>query len=124
VGKGEESGQGMTTQTKKFIDLNDIIGLRVRCKNVKCNASLLLDASKLAEIAQENNTTLVQCPACHSSWTVPPRDPNGYPGASNMGYDKEVKQLLTLLTNFRSFQTKLGCEITFEIANDSLELPS
>ena len=108
----------MTSQTKKFIELADIIGVRIECRNTKCGASLLLTDNQIMTIAGESSSTLFKCPACGSSWTIPPPDPNSNPGASNLGYDKETKQFLRMLINMREFEAKLGCHLMFEINAD------
>jgi hypothetical protein len=56
----------MTSQTKKFIELSDIVGLRFECKNKECRAILtlpLLDYSNL-------NHPLQKCPNCGTGWAV------------------------------------------------------
>src|ERR1017187_8363995 len=51
----------MTTQTKKFIEPSDILGLRLECAD--CHATLLLPISKHVKIKQ-----LYGCPHCQRPW--------------------------------------------------------
>lgn len=57
----------MTTQTQKFIEPSDIIGLRLEC--AKCHAILLLPISGEIEVKR-----LYVCPNCERPWI---RLPNG-----------------------------------------------
>jgi len=52
----------MTVQTRRFIDLADIIGLRFECK--RCRASLELTLERLEQ------GTLHKCPSCHRDWAL------------------------------------------------------
>jgi transcription elongation factor Elf1 len=55
----------MTTQTKRFIELSDILALRFECK--ECHSELLVsslqDISKRDEQGKLNN-----CPVCRKPW--------------------------------------------------------
>lgn len=51
----------MTTQTKKFIEPSDILGLRLECAD--CHATLLLPISNDVKIKQ-----LYVCPHCQRPW--------------------------------------------------------
>jgi hypothetical protein len=55
----------MTTQTKRFIELSDILALRFECK--ECHSELLVsslqDISKREELGKLNN-----CPVCRKPW--------------------------------------------------------
>jgi hypothetical protein len=104
----------MTTDTKRFIEFSDIVGLRLHCKNPKCGTSLLINEGNIASLADQHNTTLTRCPLCESGWTVPNRNDNAYPG-SNMAFDEGFKKFLRILLNMREFEKNLGCTVTFEI---------
>jgi hypothetical protein len=111
----------MTSQTKKFIELSDIVGLRVKCRNPKCDTSLIVGDTNILSIADPNKDVLFQCPSCGTGWTVPSvAGGAAYPG-SDMGFDKEVKSFLRMLINMREYQKKLGCDLTFEIRNEPKE---
>ncbi len=108
----------MTSQTKRFIELSDIIGLRVQCRNPKCEASLLIGDAQIMALAQDNDSTLYKCPACRSGWTIPATENLGYPG-SERGYDKEIKTFLRMLINMRAFESKVGCHLMLEIKEET-----
>jgi len=55
----------MTTQTKKFIELSDILALRFECK--ECHSELLI--SSLRDISKrEQQGKLNTCPVCRKEW--------------------------------------------------------
>jgi len=54
----------MTSQTKKFIEVADIIGLRFECRNEHCGASLTLTMLE----AINRNSPLKECPNCGKQW--------------------------------------------------------
>jgi hypothetical protein len=55
----------MTSQTKKFIELSDILTLQFECKNATCKATLTLSVSQ--ELRKQ---TLFACPACKQPWAL------------------------------------------------------
>lgn len=54
----------MTSQTKKFIELSDIIALRLECKNQKCKATLT------TSVRDFRKGTLSACPVCKEPWAT------------------------------------------------------
>lgn len=52
----------MTSQTKQYIELSDVLALRFDCKNPKCGASLSASARDFRQNA------LNVCPMCKESW--------------------------------------------------------
>lgn len=108
----------MTSHIKKFVEWGDILGVKFECR--KCGVSLLVGADKVMAVADQHATTLYECPACRSGWTIPPNDPATHPGAT-MGFDKELKAFLRTLINMREWEKKLGCSLTLEIKSDPME---
>jgi Zn finger protein HypA/HybF involved in hydrogenase expression len=51
----------MTSQTKHYIEVSDILGIRCECKN--CHAVLTLP------LAKDVGNTLLKCPRCGKPWT-------------------------------------------------------
>jgi len=51
----------MTSQTKKFIELTDMLSLRFECKH--CNSELLISSLRDLELGTLNN-----CPVCGRPW--------------------------------------------------------
>ena len=107
----------MTTDTKKFIEFSDIIGLRIHCKNEKCGTSLLINDANMASLADQHNTALRECPVCGAGWAVPSRNEGQFPGA-DMSFYEGLKKFLRILLNMRDFEKNLGCSITLEVKNE------
>jgi predicted hydrocarbon binding protein len=55
----------MTTQTKKFVDPQDIIGIQLTCKS--CGTSLCLSRDEL--LRGKSVVRFGQCPSCRQAWT-------------------------------------------------------
>jgi len=53
----------MTTQTKKFITPEDVIGLRIKCSHSQCQAEIVLPIDKPLEAKN-----LAFCPICRRPW--------------------------------------------------------
>ena len=98
----------MTTQTKKFIEIADIIGLRFECKNEECRANLWLP------LIEDINRThpLQKCPNCGKAWTQ----------LGDSTYELEFKKLVTTLRTI--VNAPIGCRFTLEIKPESQEVPS
>jgi hypothetical protein len=104
----------MTAQTKVFIELTDIIGLRLQCK--ECGSSLLIGIANtdgtLNELLSPHNYLLAKCPTCESQWTNVDRAAAAHGTAS---FDSHVKQLFRALAEVRKIESALGCALTLEI---------
>ena len=101
----------MTTQTRHFIELSDILGIQLECKNPKCGISLLAQGETLLSLADPQNTTFSKCPTCETPWTVP----DSYP--IQMGYDTEIKKFLRMIEKMRNIEEQIGCRIRFELSD-------
>jgi len=98
----------MTIQTKKFIEIADIVAVRCECKNDQCRASLSLPM--LENIA--GNRPLAECPNCGKRWLL----------LEDADHQQKTK---TLLRVFREISTAtMGCSFTLEIKPESQEVPS
>src|SRR4051794_34789082 len=64
---GERQGKTMTIQTKHFIEVSDIVTIRLSCK--RCDSSLLLPLLENLE-----PQLLSTCPQCYKPWV---QDSNG-----------------------------------------------
>jgi hypothetical protein len=51
----------MTTQTKRYIELSDILAFRCECK--KCGVALTLP------VAKDVGESILKCPRCGKAWT-------------------------------------------------------
>jgi hypothetical protein len=101
----------MTSQTKRFIEFPDIVGIQLECK--KCGISLLVAGDALVTVIDPHNETLGQCPTCKHRWTALDLYPE-------RGYDTEVKDFIRKLGRMRELEEKLGCKLRFEIKDDGV----
>jgi hypothetical protein len=105
----------MTTQTKTFIELSDIIGLRLECK--ACGCSLALGSGKGQEIIDSmlsiRNNTLLNCPTCGAAW-MQTLDPN-------RSADTALKELVRKLRDFKTIEPNYGCTVSLEIKPEESE---
>jgi len=106
---GQEKGE-MTSQTKRFIEIVDIIGIQIECK--KCKASLLVGGDTMRSLSDAHSDALYQCPSCHSDWTAPL-------GSTVSSYDDEVKKFMRTLEKMATINERLGCQIRFELKDDA-----
>ena len=96
----------MTVQTKRFIELADIIGLRLECKT--CGNSISLGNSEKNEavdflLGQAN--TLHKCPLCQNQWT----------NQFDSGGDSDIKAFFRALRELRTLEKNFGCSLKLEI---------
>lgn len=95
----------MTTQTKKFVEISDIVALLFECKNPECGISLSLPVRH-----GSNGIGGVQsCPHCGAHWaTLPHGD-----------YSLEFKHLLDILDKLSN--APIGCSFSLEIRPERTE---
>ena len=102
----------MTSETKRFIELSDIIGLRLKCSSCEC--SLLLDTQKeggpIDNLMASNNATLSKCPTCGEGWTQ--FRERGEP------WDSDIKDLLRKLRLLKRVEKNFGCSLSLEIKEE------
>lgn len=92
----------MTTQTRKFIELADILGMRFDCR--KCGASLSVPMDK-------HPSPPHQCPNCRCDWT---ELPDGHDGK------EEFDTLARAIAKVAALH--LGCAFTLEIKPEPQEV--
>jgi hypothetical protein len=95
----------MTEQTKRFIAISDIVGLRFECAHEGCGAALILPfkASALKE------DTLVSCPGCGREWAVERK--SGERGADSRSVFKGLVQAAEAVSGARprfNFSLEIG----------------
>jgi hypothetical protein len=98
----------MTSQTRKFIEIADIIGLRFDCKAKECGASLTLATFE----AINRNSPLKECPNCGKQWAL----------LTEADYQHEFKTLVDCLRKIAA--APMGCVFTLEIKPEIQEAPS
>jgi hypothetical protein len=96
----------MTIQTKHFIELSDIVGVRCECKNPECGATLLLPFSGTV------NDALLHCPKCKRGWAQ----------LNGGTYELEIKKCLLDLERLKESVKHFGFTLTLEI--DEKAVPS
>jgi hypothetical protein len=94
----------MTVQTKRFIEVSDIVGLRCECKNSECKTTLLLP------LGGGMNGALKKCPKCGNSWAL-------FSGSS---YEIEINGYLSQLALLKSSMEHFGFSLTLEISEDAI----
>lgn len=104
----------MTSQTKRFIELGDVLGLRFECN--ECHASLFLPLGKGV-----NASRLRVCPHCNHLWLSSSHSAAG--GSTIEGDVKElvdaVKKLASRFDGTPGFP--VGCSMLVEVADKGSE---
>jgi DNA-directed RNA polymerase subunit RPC12/RpoP len=102
----------MTTQTKKFIELLDLLGLRFQCN--ECGASLFLPLNQSV-----NATRLRSCPHCNHPWLSVSI---GTAGATSIesSVSDFVDAAKRLASNFKGGSGfPVGCSLAIEVTSES-----
>ena len=99
----------MTTSKHTFVELSDVISLRVECKECHCSLLILLKGNKIDELSSETNKVMAICPTCSHTWTV---------FQHGVGWDSEIKDLIRSIRTVRQAEDKFGCRISFEISEE------
>jgi hypothetical protein len=103
----------MTSETKRFIELSDIVGLRLLCRS--CGCSLLVDIERedgpVVNLISSTTSTLMKCPTCGEGWTQF-RERGGDP------WDSEVKEFLRKMRFLRQIESKFGFALALEIKDE------
>lgn len=99
----------MTIQTKRFVELTDILAFRLTCKHCGVTISFPIDDFKLKS-DRVNTPFLAVCPSCHQSWA-------DLGGAS---YEQLVTRVTAALNRLREVlygepPTPLGFSLAIEI---------
>ncbi len=103
----------MTSQTKKFIELADLLGLRFQCN--ECKASLFLPLTK-----DVNASRLRSCPHCNHPWLAVTNGTSGtsvYSDVSNLV--DAVGRLASRFDGSSGFP--VGCSMLVEVADKGSE---
>jgi len=103
----------MTSQTKKFIELSDIIGLRLKCRNPECDTALLVgierETSTLSDLLAASNQVMAKCPTCRNEWATL---------SKHAPFDSEIKHLLRLINDVKKLEPKFGCSLMLELKEE------
>jgi hypothetical protein len=101
----------MTSQTKHFIELSDIVALRLQCRNKNCDTSLLVGMDKetgnLSNLLAADNMILNACPGCGHPWMGS--------GRGGLLFESEIKKMLRLMSEVKKLEPTFGCSMTLEI---------
>lgn len=105
----------MTIQTKTFIELSDIIGLRLECKS--CGCSLLIeteqDSGTINNLMAANNSVLTKCPTCSHEWAQTSRERLA---------DSEAKEFFRALQTLKKLESHYGCVLSLEIKKEDTKV--
>src|ERR1700681_4287382 len=93
----------MTIQAKHFIELSDIVGVRLRCG--ECSAEL-----SLPFVGELRVKKLKTCPHCNAAWTTN--------GTSMEPAIEEVVRAVRTMANLLNGGFKVGFSLTLEINAD------
>jgi hypothetical protein len=99
----------MTTSTETYIELSDIVGVRLQCKSCGCSLHLEIekDNGTINNLLAANNLLLTKCPTCGASWT-----PMGQPG---QWLDSEAKEFFRKMRDLKKIEASYGCKLALEI---------
>lgn len=97
----------MTVQTKRFIELSDILGLRIECRGCGCSITMLNEADAIDTILRPDSSVLVSCPSCRKKWT-------SLEGYNN--YDSEMKEFFRRFREVCTLEKAFGCVMSLEIS--------
>ena len=105
----------MTIQTKHFIELTDLIALRLTCKHCGATLSLLLSDAKLAMGENSQSTFLSSCPSCHRNWA----------DLGETTYEPQIKKATAALNRLTQLlhgesAVPLGFSLTLEITPEAV----
>jgi len=95
----------MTSKTRCFIELADLLAWRFECKN--CHASLELSLDNLEK------GTLNECPHCHRNWALIPTTP-----LSSVNFEPHFTRFIEALNQLKGQfgdQSVLGFDLSLEI---------
>lgn len=95
----------MTSQTKLFIELTDLVGWRFECKT--CHASLELSLEDF------RTGTLNECPQCRAHWASIPSGPS-----VNTSFEPYFQKFISTLNDLKrelGEKTVLGFSMMLEI---------
>lgn len=105
----------MTSETKRYIDLSEIIGIRLQCKTCKC--SLLVETrtadGTINDLTATSNKRLENCPTCGQPWVK--SDLNQAP--DELG----LKRFLRSMRDLRILEKTFGCQLFFEIKEEGIK---
>jgi hypothetical protein len=98
----------MTTHTETYIELSDIIGVRLLCKSCGCSLRMEIekDGGTLDSLLSNANVVLIKCPTCGHAWT------SGNPGQP---FDSDVKEFFRKMRDLKKIEASFGCKLALEI---------
>jgi hypothetical protein len=100
----------MTAQTRHYIELSDITGIRLECKACGCSLSTNGDKDQktVDNLYAATNVILLRCPTCRHSWTESENNPTN-------PFDSQFKEWVRNLRTLIMVEHSFGCKISLEI---------
>jgi hypothetical protein len=97
----------MTSQTQKFIELSDILALKLECKH--CGSALAIPSSR-DMAGREDIGKLSTCPVCRMPWA----------SLGGSTYEPLIVKFVSALNEIRrTFKdAPIGFTLTFEVSGD------
>jgi hypothetical protein len=92
----------MTSQTKHFIELSDIVGLHCECKQGTCKTALSIPVSDV------EGRELRVCPRCKEPWAQ----------FIESSYEPIIVEFIQKLKRLK--EARLGCTLTLEIKAEAM----
>lgn len=107
----------MTTHTETYIELEDIVGVRLLCGACGCSLHLEIkkDGGTINNLLSDANRMLMNCPTCGHIWTA---------GHSGRPFDSDVKEFFRKMRDLKKIEESFGCKLAFEIKGVSSSDPA
>jgi hypothetical protein len=99
----------MTSQTQKFIELCDILALKLECKS--CHSSLAIPSERHMA-AREEIGKLGSCPICRAPWAI----------LGGSSYEPLIIEFVSALNKLRGAfnNAPIGFNLTLEVTGEEL----
>jgi len=104
----------MTSETKHFIELSDVLGFRFECKN--CHTSVMLPLNEFQA------GLLYNCPNCRRDWASVKTPSGGGSGVIN--YEPTLTKFIHAFNELKSnFYDKsiVGCTLRVEVSGPNMK---
>jgi len=100
----------MTSETQRFIELSDILALKLKCKG--CGSALTIPSTRQMAVREEMGK-LSTCPICRKPWAT-------LEGAT---YEPLIIKFVSALNELRAGleNAPIGFTLTFEVADEKSE---
>jgi DNA replicative helicase MCM subunit Mcm2 (Cdc46/Mcm family) len=91
----------VTTQTKQYIELSDLLALRYECK--ECQTSVTVP------IKGFDTVPVTHCPKCRKGWTI----------VDNTSYKEDIEYFVTSAVRLKDVLRAMGFNLSIEVKQQS-----